>query len=529
MELKTPVGNLNLNVHYPRDNEYEYFVKFERLDLDKECEKDLSNHHGFIISEPQPINKALKSEDSIFSSKFGKSLQDKDPYSHRYSCACGCTQGAFYAVPNDANWVCPICGTEVKLVGNDYTYFGWIRLNPEFCVIHPLMYLSIAYLIGKDNLEAIIEPEIQLDADGNPMSLYDKRLLKKKIQRKHKKKVSLDVTYAGIGMLEFRNKFDEIMLYFYNKKPQKQAVYEDIMQHKHIVFTHSIPVYTTQLRIAKVENRRFAFESTNADFNILAKLAATVNKNNLSIYKNTKYQNRLLWDMQNHISKLTEEITQILSGKKGVMRSTISGRAAFTARTVIVPNPKLKMDELTLPYFALCILLEQVIVNILQKSYNCTYANAYKIWYHATLVVDQRVLMIIKGLIKADKVKVLINRNPTLSYQSIVFKRVVDVTLDYVMGIDIYCLKGLAADFDGDTITTLILYNKRFSAACDEVYNPRNAFCISRDDGTMNNSINIFTDSVININALMSLSKQYYTEENKAKIKALKEKYKNLV
>ena len=417
----------------------------------------------------------------------------------------------------------------MKLVGDDFSFFGWIVLKDEYVVISPLMYQSLVYLIGKDNLESIIEPEIALDTNGNPMSQYDKRLLKKKMQRKYKRKTSLDVTYAGIGMLEFRERFDEIIDYFYKKKPNKKEVYDDIVANKHIVFTHSIPVYTTQLRIAKVENRRFTFESTNADFNILAKLAATVNKDNLSFYKNVKYQNRLLWDMQNHLTQLSEEIINILSGKKGVMRSTISGRAAFTARTVIVPNPKLKMDELTLPYFALVILLEQVIINILQKSYNTTYSQAYKMWYLATLDVDERILSLINNLIKADKVKVLINRNPTISYQSIVFKRVVGCTLDFTMGTDLYILDGLGADFDGDALTTLILYNKRFADECERIYSPRNAFCISRNDGRMNQSVNVFKDTVINLNALMSLSKSYYTKENLEKAKAIKEKYKKVI
>ena len=386
----------NIKVTYPRNDEYDYYVKMERIDLDKECLKDLSNQHGFIIKEPQPINKALKSEDSIFSSKFGRSLQDKDPYSNRYSCKYGCTQGAFYAVPDDANWVCPVCGTEVKLVGDDFTYFGWIRLKERYCVIHPMMWKSLVFLIGKDNLEAIIEPEVELDTNGMPMSSYDKRILKKKNARKYKRKASLDQTYAGIGMLEFRDRFEEVIAYFYKKRPAKKEVYEDIMENKDIVFTHSIPVYTTQLRIAKVENRRFTFESTNADFNILAKLAATVNKDGLSIYRNTKYQNRLLWDMQSKINHLTDEIINILSGKKGVMRSIISGRTAFSERSVIVPDATLKMDEITLPYFGLALLMEQVIINIVQKSYNITYAQAYKIWYYGTLQVDQRILDIIK-------------------------------------------------------------------------------------------------------------------------------------
>ena len=206
--------HVNYSLHYPNDPEYEYFVKLVRLDLDKECEKDLSNGHGFLIKEPQPINKALKSDDSIFSTKFGRSLQDENPYSHRYSCAHGCTTGSFFAVPGDSNWVCPYCGTEVKLVGDDFTFFGWIRLKPDYCVIHPLMYQSLVHFIGKDNLEAIIEPEIELDTNGNPMSGYDKRLMKRKMNRKYRKrKASLDTTYAGIGMLAFRDRFDEIIEY----------------------------------------------------------------------------------------------------------------------------------------------------------------------------------------------------------------------------------------------------------------------------------------------------------------------------
>ena len=124
-----------------------------------------------------------------------------------------------------------------------------------------------------------------------------------------------------------------MIYYFYSKKPAKKDVYDDIMENKDIVFTHSIPVYTVQLRIAKVENKRFTFESTNADFNMLAKLAALINKDHLYIYRNRKYQNQLLWDMQSKISHLTTEIINILAGKKGIIRSTISGRIAFTSRT----------------------------------------------------------------------------------------------------------------------------------------------------------------------------------------------------
>ena len=446
------VPNLNLNIHFPRNDEYDYFVKLVVVNLDDECQKDLSNNHGFLISEPQSISRALKSESSIFSSKFGRTLQDENPYQHRFSCSYGCTQGAFFAVPGDANWVCPHCHTEVKLVGDDFTYFGWIVLAPEYHVISPIMYMELCSLIGKENLETILEPAVPQDANGHALSQYDRKILKRKNARKYKKKGKIDTTYEAIGMKGFYEKFDEIVNYFYKKKKKsKQDVYNLIMENKKNVFVHSIPVYSTQLRIAKVEGKRFTFEKTNAAFNLLAKLAATINRDNLSIYRNEKLQNQLLWDMQMKLSELSDEIIRILADKRGVMRSTISGRTSFSERSVIVPDSTLRMDEVTLPYTGLVLLLEQIIVNILQSSYNVTYAAAYKIWYYATLQVDQRVLDIINNLINMDKIHVLINRNPTIHYQSIVWKRVVGVNIDsLVMGLDLYTLDGLTADFDGD-------------------------------------------------------------------------------
>jgi hypothetical protein len=517
---------INITFTYPRDDKYDYFVTNTIINLDEECLKDLSNGQGFIIREPQAINKTIKSEWGIFSSKFGRSLQDKKPDSHRFSCKYGCTQGAFYAVPDDANWVCPTCGTEVKKVGDDFTFFGWIKLKDNYVLIHPALLTSITSIIGKDNLDNIIEPNFELDGNGNPMSNYDKRLLKKKNARKFKKKTKVDSKYEGIGILGFRDKFDEIIKYFLKKKPAKKDEYAKIMRYRDCVFTHSIPVYTVQLRIFKEENKRLTFEKTNADFNLLASLAAKVNRDHLSVYRNRKYQNQVLWDMQTKLGSLTTEITKILSGKKGTFRTTISGRTSFTERSVIVPDPYLRMDEVSLPYFGLCLLLEQLIINIIQSSYNITYANAYKMWYYATLRKDKRVYDIIDNLCKLDKVHVIINRNPSIFYQSIVWKRVVKINEEYVMGVDPYILDGLCADFDGDTLNIKLLYNKDFDRACEATYSPRNAFCISRNDGTFNKMVSPIKDTLINLNALTHMTHKNYSPEQMQRLNAFKAKHK---
>ena len=73
-------------------------------------------------------------------------------------------------------------------------------------------------------------------------------------------------------------------------------------------------------------------------------------------------------------------------------------------------------DQIRLPFHGLCELLQQVIINILVKTYNFSYAEAYKKWYKAQITgKDQVVYDIIDGLIKDNPkggLPFLINRNP---------------------------------------------------------------------------------------------------------------------
>ena len=77
-------------------------------------------------------------------------------------------------------------------------------------------------------------------------------------------------------------------------------------------------------------------------------------------------------------------------------------------------------DQIRLPFHGLCELLQQRIINILVKTYNFSYAEAYKKWYKAQITGnDQVVYDIIDGLIKDSPnggIPFLINRNPTIAY-----------------------------------------------------------------------------------------------------------------
>lgn len=156
------------------------------------------------------------------------------------------------------------------------------------------------------------------------------------------------------------------------------------------------------------------------------------------------------------------------------------------------------------------------------KTYNFSYAEAYKKWYKAQVTGnDQVVYDIIDGLIKDNPrggIPFLINRNPTISYGGVLYVKCVGINMDYTMSISLLILKLLAADFDGDTLNILFLLNQEFISMAEKVLSPRNMF-ISHNDGMCNADLIHSRDTIINANAMKNLYE--YTQEEIANIKAL--------
>ena len=101
-------------------------------------------------------------------------------------------------------------------------------------------------------------------------------------------------------------------------------------------------------------------------------------------------------------------------------------------------------------------LLQQSIINILTKTYNLSYADAYKKWYQANLQKDPAIVHIINSIIKNSTetgrgLPVIINRNPTIGYGSILQMFVIGLSdpgqkFEYVMQLPLQILPLLAAD-----------------------------------------------------------------------------------
>lgn len=388
------MGKLNLRLMYPKSDEYEYETRLEKINLDKERESDILNNKGFIVSKYQGVKKDMKNPFSIFSSKFGQTLKDLNPFANRYKCQCGHTMSRI-----NHNTKCKVCGKRVRYVDDDFEYFGWIVLQ-NYYIIHPNIYKSIAYFIGKD-LKDILEFKKITDIDGH---IHNVEIPEGKSP------------YYGIGMIEFKEKFEEIMEYYKKKNPGKIEYYEDIMLNKDKVFIQSIPVYTTHLRPFNADQTSFYYENANAKYMIMNKLVSDINLNDNRMDNTIKPKDQKLYDLQLKYNDLYKSIEDTLSTKRGNIRTLFGGRYNFSSRDVIVPNPELRIDQVTLPYAALVNLLQQSIINILHKMYNMSYSDAYTYWYKATINKNETVVNIIKSIInnKPRGLELIINRNPKI-------------------------------------------------------------------------------------------------------------------
>ena len=398
---------IKVNYSYPNNPEYDYVAYMERINFDKEKEEDLKKGKGFIISSPKAtLKKDIKNPNGIFSSNFGQRLGDQNPFMDRYSCQCGNLKSAM-----NNGLVCEKCNTICKFVDDDFAMFGWIEINPEYAIINPDIYKQLDIFFGRSKyikdkkskrgsvLLNMIDFDQEMDQAGNIIG----------------PKIKNNEPFYGIGLIDFQKRFDEIMDFYYNKNKKKE-IYDDIMKDRDKVFIHSIPVYTTLLRPMDIAAETMYYEKTNGYFNMMVRQAQLINKNKRQIDRHPRQKNLQLFRLQMKYMVLYDEVVDILNGKKGELRNLVSGRFNFSSRAVIKQNPNLRIDQVELPYTELVIAEQQRIINILHRTLNISYQEAYDKWFNAVGKVDPTIVNILNDLIKSsgEGIPVIINRNPTI-------------------------------------------------------------------------------------------------------------------
>lgn len=74
----------------------------------------------------------------------------------------------------------------------------------------------------------------------------------------------------------------------------------------------------------------------------------------------------------------------------------------------------------------------------------------------------------------------------------------------------------------------MYIINRDFLQRAIEIFNPRNAFYISRNDGLFNNLVNHQKDTLINANTFVELGRGVYSKEDLDNINKIKMKWSNL-
>lgn len=96
----------------------------------------------------------------------------------------------------------------------------------------------------------------------------------------------------------------------------------------------------------------------------------------------------------------------------------------------------------------------------------------------------------------------------------------------FVMKLPLRVLAMLNADFDGDALNILHIINQAFFVRSHEIYNPRNAMQISRNDGKFNNYVCIQRDTLLNVNQFSNLGRQWIDlDEYEKQFKSIEERW----
>lgn len=408
-------------------------VEMVRLNWDSEFFNDIFSGNGFIITEPAEVNIDGTKQKSLYgpqSPLYGTTYQDEQSFIERYRCKCG----AFKSRQFEGE-ICPICGTKVEFRDSDINVTGWITLGDNR-IVSPYYFNVLQQAIGKQVFPDIIYAKYKITTDG-------------RVERPKEDEYDTPPSspFAGIGVDAFYENYENIITYFMNKKKGKRKTFELLLKQKRCVFISHIPVLSTLLRPQSVTSDTFYFNSIDKIINTMFTLSENL-KNCISVEK--PY---ILQRLQNKVNEMWNILFEELNGKEGLIRGEILGGSLnYTSRNVIVPDPSLKDNEIDLSYHTFLEVFKYRIIYYIMKLDDITLSKAYYIWKAAS-TFNQKVYDVMQYIIEHEDVRVLINRNPTLNFYSMLLMKVRQIKHDgndYALSVPLSILPGLNADFDGD-------------------------------------------------------------------------------
>lgn len=470
---------------------YDRIIKSERLvklNLDAVAEEGLGpTGKDFLVTNPIAIDKdGNKTDDGIFSPKFGYSqFDDCSDNDSAYRCLCGKLSGAIFL-----GEACEECGTAVQFMDADLTIRGWIPLD-EYVIINPSMYTHLVSLIRKAELEEILKiNSFKMNVDGNIKSDIDPKK-----------------PYHNIGIMNFYNKIDEILDFYYALHPNAVAHYYILKENIDAIFTHYIPVYSAILRPMIANNEKVRSFKANKIYGTIMnhyQLISTEKQNMFAVLP-------ALHEIQEEVNDLYDQMIETYSGKEGLLRGMFAGmRVDMSGRATIVPGPDLYPNQIDIPYRMAVVFLELELIFLLCLLDGITESDAYQIVNSALRVYNPRVQTLVQNICdkSVTKVHMLINRQPTLSDRNIRLMQVRKIGTDIndlSVRLPASILSGANADHDGDSLSFTPVKDERLIKTFEQTLSPVFNY-ISRTDGRYSPKMNYIKDYAIILSNLYSLS-----------------------
>ena len=441
-------------------------VRFVRTSPDEQYAKLKEKGLNIDISNPEIyVNGNKKPVDGIFSPMFGADTTQDTPI---FTCECHHLTGGV-----NLGRICPDCNTEVRTIEADLRITGHIDIAPY----HVLTYHGYtAFSKIFKNMNEIITTVRKINRAGK-------------------------IVDNGIPTLsELYDDYDEL----YRDK---------IGLDKEIVFMTKIPVYSSRLRPLMHTGSTMTILDVNKRYLSIVNLANILKSTQLMPMPKAELEvQRTLNQLQQDFNDICSIVMDQVNSKSGVFRRALaSGRLDNTSRLVIVLGRDLRAHEVDVPYRLMMVQYEEEIANRLAKLQNISISKAISLVEENQVERNEMFVRIINSLLRSGKgIWILDNRNPTISESGVQYvriRKIHDDPNDMTLHLPQDVLALLAADFDGDQLTTAgcknPIYHKLFLTMC-----PTYAY-IDRADGRFNRAMGFAKDYSATIAAAWDIDTAY--------------------
>jgi DNA-directed RNA polymerase subunit beta' len=356
-----------------------------------------------------------------------------------YTCQCGTYHGISHS-----GGTCKDCG--IDIVNSDVRRKRFAKIVLPIPIVNPIMF------------------DLIIDIGGNLVKNYLIKLMK---NDKSVLFVKDDIYYVtddikvpeGVQKWEKLEAISELIsnIAITSVQDDPNSKWKIVRDNIDKLFIQEILVLPPDLRPASksIEKNSQVVDEINRNYNSILTKKESMKDTIIDITKDKTLFYSYYKQIQKDVMELYDHIIEKLSKKEGLIRGNILGkRIDFSGRSVIIPDPSLKIDECSLPYVGFLELFKlQVAKKLIELS-------KFKLLNEAIDFIDDCITLKDPILFKiceelSKKELCILNRQPSLHRLGMLgFK--IKISKDSVIKLHPLACSGFNADFDGDQMAVYI-------------------------------------------------------------------------